>query len=166
MNSDINLPGRLSGASKEAPIRDIIALAGAPTMHSRWITIDQGMIDRFAELTNDHNWLHVDPERAAKSVVGGTIAHGFLTLSLIATMAYDVLPKVAYAKMGMNYGLNKLRFIAPVPSGSRVRGAFALTSATTKKDGSRTEMLYRVEIQIEGSDKPALMAEWIRVAIF
>jgi acyl dehydratase len=68
--------------------------------------------------------------------------------------------------MGMNYGLNKLRFIAPVPSGSRVRGAFALTSATTKKDGSRTEMLYRVEIQIEGSDKPALMAEWIRVAIF
>jgi acyl dehydratase len=166
MNTAIDADGKLSTARTAAPLHEILAGIGAPPVHSRWITIDQPMIDGFAALTNDHNWLHVDRERAAQSPFGGTIAHGFLTLSMIATMAYDVLPRVSDAKMGMNYGLNKVRFIAPVPAGSRVRGAFALVSADSKEDGSRTEMTYRIDIEIEGAAKPAVVAEWIRVAIF
>jgi acyl dehydratase len=158
--------GRLGSALTTAPFSEIVAGVGAPPAYSRWLAIDQATIDRFAELTNDHNWLHVDPERAAASPAGGTIAHGFLTLSLIATMAYEVLPRVQEAKMGMNYGLNKVRFVAPVPVGSRVRGAFALVQAKSREDGSRTELTYAITLEIEGRDKPALVAEWIRVAIF
>ena len=166
MNFAVDSPGLLATALTSAPIRDIVAGLGRAAAPSRWIEIDQGMIDGFAELTNDHNWLHVDPERAARSAVGSTIAHGFLTLSLIPTMAYEVLPRVEEAKMGMNYGLNKVRFVAPVPVGSRVRGVFTLAEAKTKEDGSRTELAYRVDVEIQDSDKPALVAEWIRVAIF
>ena len=123
MNDAVDSIGKLAHALTEAPITDIVAGVGGEPVHSRWIAIDQAMIDRFATLTNDHNWLHVDPERAAKSPVGSTIAHGFLTLSLIPTMAYEVLPRVQESTMGMNYGLNKVRFVAPVRVGSRVRGA-------------------------------------------
>jgi acyl dehydratase len=166
MSSWIDTEEKITGAKTEAPIATIVASLGAPPLHSRWITIDQDMIDRFAVLTNDHAWLHVDRERAAQGPFGTTIAHGFLTLSLVATMAYDVLPRVSDAKFGMNYGLNKVRFIAPVRAGSRVRGAFSLVQVTRKEDGSRTEMAYQVTVEIEGSDKPALAGEWIRVALF
>lgn len=166
MNDTVDAIGRLSAGLTEAPISEVVAAVGAAPVHSRWIAIDQAMIDRFAELTNDHNWLHVDPVRAAQSPVGGTIAHGFLTLSLIPTMAYEVLPRVRESKRGMNYGLNKVRFVAPVPSGSRVRGAFVLAAANTRDDGSRTELTYDITVEIEGHDKPALIAQWIRVAIF
>ena len=98
--------------------------------------------------------------------MGSTIAHGFLTLSLIPTMAYEVLPRVQESTMGMNYGLNKVRFVAPVRVGSRVRGAFVLASAKTKEDGSRTELVYDITVEIDGEDKPALIAQWIRVAMF
>lgn len=162
----VDAPGRLAAALTSAPVADIVAGLGTAPVCSRWIEIDQPMIDRFAELTNDHNWLHVDPARAAQSAMGSTIAHGFLTLSLIPTMAYEVLPRVEESKMGMNYGLNKVRFSAPVPVGSRVRGAFVLTGAKTRDDGSRTELTYSVTIEIDGGPRPALIAEWIRVAIF
>ena len=166
MNDAVDSIGKLAHALTEAPITDIVAGVGGEPVHSRWIAIDQAMIDRFATLTNDHNWLHVDPERAAKSPVGSTIAHGFLTLSLIPTMAYEVLPRVQESTMGMNYGLNKVRFVAPVRVGSRVRGAFVLASAKTKEDGSRTELVYDITVEIDGEDEPALIAQWIRVAMF
>lgn len=166
MNDAVDAIGKTAHALTAAPISDIVAGIGGAPVRSRWIAIDQPMIDRFAELTNDHNWLHVDPERAAKAPTGGTIAHGFLTLSLIPTMAYEVLPRAEESRMGMNYGLNKVRFVAPVRAGSRVRGAFVLESAKTKEDGSRTELVYGITVEIEGSDKPAMVAEWIRVAIF
>jgi len=158
--------GPLGTALTTAPLSEIVAGVGAAPVHTRWLEIDQATIDRFADLTNDHNWLHVDPQRAAQSPAGGTIAHGFLTLALIPTMAYEVLPRVQEARMGMNYGLNKVRFVAPVPVGSRVRGAFTLLQAKTREDGSRSELTYAITIEIEGSERPALVAEWIRVAIF
>ena len=166
MTAYIDTEPRVTGARSEAPIREVVAAVGAPPVYSRWITIDQEMIDRFAALTNDHTWLHVDRERAAEGAFGTTIAHGFLTLSMIATMAFDVLPRVSDAKFGMNYGMNKVRFISPVRQGSRVRGAFVLSAVKGDEGSGRVEMTYSVTIEIEGVDKSALVAEWIRVALF
>ena len=158
MNDAVDSIGKLAHALTEAPITDIVAGVGGEPVHSRWIAIDQAMIDRFATLTNDHNWLHVDPERAAKSPVGSTIAHGFLTLSLIPTMAYEVLPRVQESTMGMNYGLNKVRFPAPVPVGSRLQGEFRL-KACEPVDHGGLQLTAEVTIRREGSDKPVCVAE-------
>ena len=157
MNDAVDSIGKLAHALTEAPITDIVAGVGGEPVHSRWIAIDQAMIDRFATLTNDHNWLHVDPERAAKSPVGSTIAHGFLTLSLIPTMAYEVLPRVQESTMGMNYGLNKVRFTGTVPAGSRLRGVIRLKDYLPIERGA--QMTTEVVIEREGQDKPVCIAE-------
>ena len=126
-------------------------------MHSRWIAIDQAMIDRFATLTNDHNWLHVDPERAAKSPVGSTIAHGFLTLSLIPKF-FETSIEIVHSRMGVNYGLNKVRFTAPVPVGSRLRAHMKLL-ACEPIDNNGMQMTWGVTIEREGVAKPVCVAE-------
>lgn len=127
---------------------------------SDWLTIDQPMIDRFADLVNDHLFIHVDPERAAASPFGGTIAHGFLTLSLMTTfMATAGLPKLT-EKYGVNYGSDRVRFLAPVRAGSRVRARFTLLELVEKRPGEwreTTEML----VEIEGGETPALICEWM-----
>ena len=131
MNDAVDSIGKLAHALTEAPITDIVAGVGGEPVHSRWIAIDQAMIDRFATLTNDHNWLHVDPERAAKSPVGSTIAHGYLTLSLqipLRGMVSTTKPFIAGAKNVVNYGLNKLRFPNAVKVGAKIRGRFSLVS--------------------------------------
>src|SRR5580692_7213184 len=110
-------------------IDELIALAGSETGVSRWFTIDQKRIDAFAEITEDRQFIHIDPEAARATPFGGTIAHGFLTLAMLSAMAKDALPPLAGVALGVNYGLDRLRFLTPVKAGARVRGRFALTEA-------------------------------------
>jgi acyl dehydratase len=126
---------------------------------SDWVTIDQSRIDKFAACTGDHQWIHVDVERAEReSLYGGAVAHGYLTLAMVAPLAMQigVLPKDAMA--GLNYGVDKARFLAPVPAGARVRLRVVL-SGVEPKDGGQAIMKTRNTLEIEGSDKPALVAE-------
>ena len=123
---------------------------------SSWIVVDQARITAFADATGDHQWIHVDPERAAQGPFGQTIGHGYLTLSLVPAMSYEVLPRQD-GGMGINYGLNKVRFPAPVPSGSKVRGTFRVDSVEESDWGSQST--YTVTIERDGGDKPVCVAE-------
>ena len=123
---------------------------------SSWIEVDQEKINAFADATGDHQWIHVDPERAAQGPFGQTIGHGYLTLSLVPVMSYEVLPRQE-GGMGINYGLNKVRFPAPVPSGSRVRGTFTVVEVEEQDWGSQSTL--NVTIEREGGDKPVCVAE-------
>ena len=129
---------------------------GAELGPSSWIELTQETIDRFADATGDRQWIHVDAERAAEGPFGGTIAHGYLTLSLIAAMSFEVLPQ-AEGGMTVNYGLNRVRFPAPVPAGSRVRGRFRIDSVEELEHGSQTTMTATLER--EGGDGPVCVAE-------
>ena len=138
-----------------------------PTVDGRdWTVIDQKMIDAFAETTHDTQWIHTDPKRAAaETPFGGTIAHGFLTLSLASSFAYQCFPLMDGQVMGINYGMNSLRFITAVVAGSRVRGRFTLleVKARSEREMMRTNKL---AIEIEGVERPALVAEWVGLAVF
>jgi acyl dehydratase len=122
------------------------------------------MIDAFADITGDHYFIHTDPQRAAQLPFGGTIAHGFLTLSLLATMGYQVCPYVQGARYPLNYGFNRVRFVAPVPVGARVRARFVLRATEVIATDQR-QMVYDVTVEIEGTDRPALVAEWLTRAV-
>jgi acyl dehydratase len=127
---------------------------------SGWVEVSQQRIDRFAETTEDSQWIHVDPARAAaETPFNGAIAHGFLTLSLISRLA-GLAMKVNGVRMAINYGLNRVRFVSPVPAGSRVRGRFTPAGAETGRDGSVT-VTWNVTIERERGDKPAVVAEWL-----
>ena len=139
---------------------DLPSLVGQEVGLSRWITVDQARIDAFARITEDEQFIHVDPERARATPFGGTIAHGFLTLSLASAMSYDAVEPLDGVVMGVNYGFDKLRFLAPVPAGSKVRGRFKLLSAEDK-GGGRWLLKHELTVEIEGADKPALIAEWL-----
>ncbi|MBA4757676.1 MaoC family dehydratase [Sphingosinicella sp.] len=141
-------------------VQDYRAMIGTELGVSRWFEVDQKRIDTFAECTEDFQFIHVDSQRAAETPFGGTIAHGFLTLSLLSAMAYELFPKLEGAKMGVNYGMNKLRFLAPVRSGKRVRGRMKLLDVTERNPGV-LQSTYEVVVEIEGEDKPALLAEWV-----
>ncbi len=129
---------------------------------SDWVEVTQDMIDKFADATGDHQFIHVDPARAAQTPFGGTIAHGFLTLSLMPLLSSKIpdAPKIEGAKMGVNYGGNSVRFLTPVRSGSKVRGRFKLLSFDEKRPG-QWQQTNSFAVEIEGQDKPALIAEWI-----
>ena len=133
---------------------------------SAWHLVDQSRIDVYADVIEDHQFIHVDPERAKKETAfGTTIAHGFLTMSLLSIMSYEVMPVIEGTTMGVNYGFDRLRFISPVRSGSRVRGRFTLAEAKLRKSKelqSRTS----VTVEIEGEEKPALVADWIGLIYF
>jgi acyl dehydratase len=122
---------------------------------SSWIEITQEKIDQFAEATGDHQWIHVDPERAKDGPFGTTIAHGYLTLSLLPVASYEVVPR--QGRMGINYGLNRVRFPAPVPVGSRVRATFEVDEVTEIEGGGQATMTATVER--EGGDKPVCVAQ-------
>ena len=142
------------------------ALVGQEVGVSNWITVDQKMIDDFARTTHDEQWIHVDPVRAAaETPFGGAIAHGFLTLSLASRFVYDCFDLLPGQKMGINYGFNKLRFLSPVLAGSRLRGRFVLSSIVKRSD---TELLREnaMTIEIEGRETPALVADWLGLAVF
>lgn len=142
---------------KTSELQDLI---GQEVGVSRWFEITQARIDAFADCTEDWQFIHVDPEAAKATPFGGTIAHGFLTLSLASAMSYDAVPPLEGVAMGVNYGFDKLRFLAPVPAGSRVRGRFRLLSAEDK-GGGRWLLKHELTVEIEGGDKPALIAEWL-----
>lgn len=146
------------------PPAALAGLVGTEVGVSRWILVDQARIDAFAEITEDRQFIHIDPVAAAKTPFGGTIAHGFLTLSLLSAMTYDAVPPLEGVVMGVNYGFDKVRFLAPVPSGSKVRGRFKLASAEDK-GGGRWLLKHEVTVEIEGGDKPALVAEWLGMQV-
>jgi len=127
---------------------------------SDWIDIDQARISAFAEVTEDHQFIHVDPEAAKASPFGGTIAHGFLTLSMLSRLARGSVLVLDGVRMGVNYGFEKVRFVNPVRSGKRIRGHFTLISADSKLPG-QWMFKYGVKVEIEGETKPALVAEWL-----
>ena len=135
---------------------DLQPLVGQEIGTSDWHTIDQQRIDQFAQATGDHQWIHVDPERAAAGPFGTTVAHGFLTLSLMALM-YDSAFEVRNSRMGVNYGLNRVRFTAPVPVNSRLRGRFKLLVYEAIEGGA--QLTVEVTMEREGSDKPVCVAQ-------
>ena len=141
--------------------QDIQAKVGQTVGTSEWVEVTQEKINQFAEATGDHQFIHVNEEAAKMTPFGGTIAHGFLTLSLIPMLrARSDCPRPDGVKMGVNYGGNKVRFLAPVRSGKRVRGHFKLLELVEKRPGQWQETM-ETTIEIEGEDKPALIAEWM-----
>ena len=146
-------------------VDDAVATIGEELGVSRWVEVDQDRIDAFADVTMDHQWIHVDVEKAkAESPYGATIAHGFLTLSLIPGVSKDNY-RVENAKMGINYGLNKVRFLSAVTAGSRVRVRSELADATKVSDDT-VNLTVRHTVELEGSDKPAAIAELIARFVF
>src|SRR5260221_2189561 len=143
-----------------ASLDDIRARVGSEVGVSSWLTMDQGRIDAFANATEDRQFIHVDPEAAALTPFGGTIAHGFLTLSLLSRMAAEAMLVPDGVKMAVNYRLDRVRFLSPVGSGRPVRGRFTLDSIEEKAPGQWL-LRHIVTVEIEGEDKPALTAVWL-----
>jgi len=149
----------------EGPVRSmsweaLAARVGSEIGVSEWLTVTQPMVDTFAQVTGDEFYLHVDPERAAALPFGGTIAHGFLTLSLLAPMGYQACPYVEGARFPLNYGFDRVRFVAPVPVGRRIRGHFVLRKADVVSSSQR-QLTYEATVEVEGGNRPALVAEWL-----
>lgn len=140
------------------PVDALKDYIGKDLGHSEWLTIDQQRVDRFAECTGDHQFIHIDPERARQTPFGGTIAHGFLSLSLVPTLSADLLPRPEGLKMAVNYGLDSVRFIQPVAVGSRVRLGLELLDVLEKKPGQWL-LKARATLEIEDQEKPAYVAE-------
>jgi acyl dehydratase len=143
-----------------ATLDQIRAQIGEEVGVSSWIVVGQPRIDAFAEATEDRQFIHVDPRAAARTPFGGTIAHGFLSLSLLSRMGGEAMLLPEDLKMAVNYGFDRVRFLAPVKSGARVRGRFRLDSVSEKAPGQML-MRHTVTVEIEGEDKPALTAEWL-----
>lgn len=140
-------------------VPSLLALVGQPLYCSPWLEVGQERINRFAEATGDFQWIHVEPERAAlESPFGGSIAHGFLTLALLGKHYEDFLPQLLpFCDMGINYGLNRVRFLQPVPAGSQVRSHFELADLTEVPGG--VQMLFNATVELQGQSKPACVAE-------
>ncbi|MXN66339.1 MaoC family dehydratase [Stappia sp. GBMRC 2046] len=146
---------------KSTTVQALLARQGEEIGVSEWIVVDQAMVDRFAEVTDDRQFIHVDPERAAREgPYGGPVAHGFLTLSLLPAMAATALPRIEGLRFAVNYGFDRIRFVAPVPVGRRVRGHFLLRHAKWKAPGD-LQFDVEVTVEIEGQERPALVATWL-----
>ncbi|HLI98859.1 MAG TPA: MaoC family dehydratase [Bradyrhizobium sp.] len=142
------------------------AMVGHEVGASSWHLIDQARINVYAGVIEDHQFIHVDPDRAKRETpFGTTVAHGFLTMSLLSIMSYEVMPVIEGTTMGVNYGFDKLRFVSPVRSGKRVRGRFTLDEAKLRKPRELQSRTF-VTVEIEGEEKPALVAEWISLIYF
>jgi acyl dehydratase len=146
--------------SSTVPLEEFGQLAGTDLGPSEWVLVDQARIDAFAAVTGDHQFIHVDPEAAAATPFGSTIAHGFLTLSLMVPLFYEVAVNPENMIMGLNYGMNKLRFLAPVAVGSRVRLHAAVADVTERSPGSYL-VAHDVKMEIEDSEKPALVGQFL-----
>jgi acyl dehydratase len=145
--------------AREIALQDLEASVGTELAVSPWVAIEQDRIDLFARATDDHQWIHVDPERARQGPFGGTIAHGFLTLSMLPRLMKEALA-VSGVRMSVNYGLNRVRFTSPVPSGARVRARVALAKLE-KVDGGGVQLTWNVTVEREGAERPCLVAEWL-----
>ena len=144
---------------KSVSMRELESKVGQEVGVSPWLQVTQERIDLFAKAIDDPQWIHVDPERAKQSPYGTTIAHGFLTLSLLSHLAESTF-RYSDRRMGVNYGLNRVRFTAPLPSGSKVRARFKLLKFE-KIDGNGVQVTWNVTLEREGGDKPVLVAEWL-----
>ena len=154
----------MSAALIETALKALRPRIGETLGPSGWVTVDQPMIDAFATLTNDRQFIHIDPEAARATPFGSTVAHGFLTLSLLSQMTYALLPQVPGRKLGVNYGFDRIRFITPVRSGARIRGAFSIARAEARPpDGVMLRLA--VTMEIEGVTKPALTADWLTLSL-
>ena len=136
------------------------ALIGEEVGVSSWHLIDQARIDAFASVTDDHQYIHVDREKAAETPFGGTIAHGFLTLSLLSAMGLEAQPKIKGSRLGINYGFDRVRFLSPVKAGKRIRGRFVLGGINEAKPGE-VDLHWQVTVEIEEERRPALKADWL-----
>ena len=151
-------------AVKIVPKSEMVNAVGTKYEPSEWIEVSQDRINTFADCTEDHQFIHIDEEAAAKTPFGGTIAHGFLTLSLLSKMieGNGVIPENTV--MGINYGFEKVRFLAPVRAGKRIRGHFEV-KAVDQKDDNRFLITQSVSVEIEGEETPALVAEWLSMVV-
>jgi acyl dehydratase len=140
-------------------VDEVRAAEGTRLGESGWVTVEQQHIDQFAEATGDRQWIHVDSQKAARGPFGKTIAHGFLSLSLLPVLVSDVY-RIEGVRMGINYGLNRVRFTAPVLVDSKVRAVVDLVGVKDAKDGA-VQLTTRVVVELEGSERPALVAEWL-----
>lgn len=143
---------------------ELAGLVGTELGVSSWIQIDQERIDQFADITEDRQFIHVDKAAASRTPFGGTISHGYLTLSLLTRFYEDIELVIQSMEMNMNYGFDKVRFLTPVPSGSKVRGRFTLKQVNEKKPGQFL-LILAVAVEIEGKEKPALIADWLIMQI-
>jgi acyl dehydratase len=151
-------------ASAPIAIADLAARVGGAPFTSRWFTLDQARIDAFAAVTEDRQFIHVDPVAAKATPFGGTIAHGFLTLAMLSAMADDALPPVAGPALSLNYGFERVRFVAPVKAGARLRGVFALAKVARRSE--REWLLrYDAEVEIDDAERPALVAQWLTMLV-
>ena len=144
--------------AQQIALQDLEARVGSEIAVSPWLAVEQERIDLFARATDDHQWIHVDPERARSGPFGGTIAHGFLTLSLLSRMMKEAV-EVSGVRMSVNYGLNRVRFTAPVPSGARVRARLVLGKHEKLEGG--VQLTWSITVEREGGDRPCLVAEWL-----
>jgi acyl dehydratase len=142
----------------EVSIEELKGQIGQEIGLSKWFEISQADINAFADLTHDHQFIHVDPEKAKMTPFGGTIAHGFFTVSMLSAFAIDALPAVKNRTMGVNYGFDKLRMMSPVKSGAKVRGRFVLKGLESKSP-QQHQLVYGVTVEIEGGDKPACVID-------
>lgn len=145
--------------------KEMIASKGRELGVSDWFTMDQPRIDSFAEVTEDRQFIHIDPVRAADTIFGGTVAHGMLTLSMMSGMAYGALPLIEGQSASVNYGFEKVRFITAVKSGARIRGRFVLADATIR-GGDKLMTRFDVVVEIDGESRPALTADWLILYVF
>ena len=144
---------------------ELKASVGGEPRFSRWFTLDQKRIDVFANATEDWQWIHTEPERAERETpFGGSIAHGFLTLSMLSAMTYDASPAVEGAAMGVNYGFNRIRFTNPVRAGQKVRAKFVTRDVVERSPGNWMTTT-GVTVEIEGESRPALTAEWLGLTV-
>ena len=150
--------------TKSTNVTELASQIGQPLEPSDWLEITQERVNRFADATGDHQFIHVDPERAAATPFGGTIAHGFLTLSLVPSLMIDHLGQIEGVVMGLNYGLDRVRFLQPVPVGSRVRAHMELLQVSEKQPGQWL-IKSRVTVEIEHQEKPALVAETLGMLV-
>ena len=150
---------------KTISLEDLKATVGGEPRFSRWYEVSQKRIDQFADVTEDWQWIHVDPDRAARETsFGGSIAHGFLSLSLLSAMSYDSEPSLEGTAMGINYGFNKVRFTHPVKAGQKVRAKFT-TMKVDEKSPTNIVTTTKVEVEIEGERRPAIVAEWVGLTV-
>ena len=147
-----------------ATLQEVRSRIGEEVGVSSWIAIDQARIDAFADATEDRQFIHVDPQAAAQTIFGGTVAHGFLSLSLLSRMGAEAMLMPEGTKMAINYGLDRVRFLAPVRSGSRVRGCFTLDSVEEKAAGQWL-LRHTITVDIEDEPKPALTAVWLTLVV-
>ncbi len=149
---------------KTITLEELQAQVGGEPRYSRWYVLDQSRIDKFADSTDDWQFIHCDKEQAAKTYFGGTIAHGFLTLSMLSAMSFDSETEIEGTEMGINYGFNRVRFTSPVKEGSKVRGKF-VTRAVDIKSPTNILTTTGITVEIEGEKRPAITAEWLGLTV-